>query len=120
MTTAEPIAQETKPAKPTACTHEGCDKKPYSKNLCRSHYEEARVSAPDRERCEIEGCARPVYVKHQCRSHYTAAYRKTHRTGLSAEEREQLIDVIDRMAKQQPKSQLVAQARKILRVEESK
>jgi hypothetical protein len=117
--TAETVTQETKPAKPTVCTKDGCEKKPYSKGLCRSHYEEARVSAPDRERCNVEGCDGPVYVKHQCRSHYTAAYRKTHRTGLSAEERDQLIEVIDRLAKQQPKSQLVAQARKILRVEQA-
>jgi len=106
-------------ATPKICSVEGCEKKAYVKGLCRSDYEKAREAAPDRERCNMEGCDRPVYVKHQCRSHYTAAYRKTHRTGLSAEERDQLIEVIDRLAKQQPKSQIVSQARKILRVGEA-
>jgi hypothetical protein len=102
--------------KPTHCTHEeGCDKPVYVKGLCRTHYEIFRTSDPSRPDCAHEGCDQKVYTKGLCRKHYVARRSTAAHAGLSADDREVLVEVVEALAKMRKGGgPLITQAREIL------
>lgn len=115
---AAETAETAAPAKPTTCSTEGCDKAIYSKGLCRKHYEAAKENDLSRGHCSVDGCDRGIYVKGMCRKHYTSNRNKglSKSTRLSEDERALLAEAVERLAKREPKSDLVAKAREILGV----
>lgn len=74
------------------CSFEGCDKEPYSKGLCKGHYNQQNRGVeltPLRSRgqkvqsvraedlpCIVDGCEAHQYSKNLCRNHYMQEWRK--------------------------------------------
>lgn len=109
---------EAKAEKPTHCTHEGCDKPVYVKGMCRTHYEIFRTTDPSRPDCSHEGCDQKVYTKGLCRKHYVARRSTAAHAGLSADDRDVLVEVVEALAKMRKGGgPLIAQAREILGIE---
>ena len=115
----EKTEEPAKAEKPTHCTHEdGCDKPIYVKGLCRTHYEIFRTSDPSRPDCSHEGCDQKVYTKGLCRKHYVARRSTAAHAGLSADDREVLVEVVEALAKMRKGGgPLITQAREILGME---